>query len=98
MPVPKATMDEYYFLIPDKDYIGMAGKVAAMQGITITHSMNNGTDNYFRRSVLGPDLRHIERSLFPCMHIRHKYHVSFLISIYKFFHTHRAPVVISDRE
>lgn len=49
MHMPETAVNEDYFFVSDKDDIGMAGKVAAMQGITITHSMNNGTDNYFRR-------------------------------------------------
>jgi len=43
----KTAVDEYYFLMPNKDDIGMAGKVAFMEGVTITHSM----DDYFGGSV-----------------------------------------------
>jgi len=45
----ETAVNEDDFFVPDKDDIGMAGKVAAMQGITITHLMNYGTDNYFRQ-------------------------------------------------
>lgn len=47
MHMPETAVDEDDFFVSDKNDIGMAGKVAAMQGVTITHSMNNGTDDYF---------------------------------------------------
>ena len=37
----KTAVDEDDFFVADKDDIGMAGEVAAMQGVTITHSMDN---------------------------------------------------------
>jgi len=48
MHVPKAAVNEDYLFMSYKHDIRMAGKVAAMQGITITHSMNEGAYNYFR--------------------------------------------------
>lgn len=52
MSVPKTAVNEDDFFVADKDDIGMAGKVTSMQGITITHTMNDGTNGYFWRGVL----------------------------------------------
>ena len=43
--MPETAVDKDDFFVPDKDNIRMAGEVRAMQGITITHSMNDRTDN-----------------------------------------------------
>jgi hypothetical protein len=62
--VPETTVNEDDFFVFYKNDIRMAGQVAAMQGVTITHSMDDGTNDYFRGSILRPNLGHIERTLF----------------------------------
>jgi hypothetical protein len=69
--MPKATMNEDYLFVPDQHKVRMAGQITAMQSVTITHSMNKGTHSYFGRSVFGPNLRHIERTLLFVMNINH---------------------------
>jgi hypothetical protein len=54
--MPETAVNKDYLFVPDHYKVRMAGQVAAMQGITITHSMNKRTHGYFRRGILGPDL------------------------------------------
>ena len=49
--MPKAAVNKDYFFVFDQNDIRMAGKVASMQSVTVTHSMDDGTNDYFRRSV-----------------------------------------------
>jgi len=48
MYMPETAVDEDYLFVSDQNDIRVAGKVAAMEGITITHSMDEGANGYFR--------------------------------------------------
>jgi hypothetical protein len=71
--MPETTMNEDYLFVPDHYKVRVTGQVTTMQGIAITHSMNKRTHDYFRRSILGPNLRHIEGPLLFGKNINHDY-------------------------
>jgi hypothetical protein len=57
--VPETAVNKDYFFVSDQHNIRMTGQVAAMQSITITHSMNYGTDSHFRLGVFPAYAEHI---------------------------------------
>jgi len=50
--MPETAVDKDYFFVPDHHKVRVTGQVTAMQGITKTYSMNDGTNSYFRRGIL----------------------------------------------
>jgi hypothetical protein len=46
--MPETAVNEDYLFVSDQHNIRVAGKVAAIKGITITHSMDEGANDYFR--------------------------------------------------
>jgi hypothetical protein len=46
--MPETAVNKDDFFVFDQNDIRMTGQITAMKGITITHSMNDRTDDYFR--------------------------------------------------
>jgi hypothetical protein len=63
MYMPETAVNKDYLFVSYKYNIRVAGEITAMKSVTITHSMNKGTNDYLRQGILGPNLRHIEGTL-----------------------------------
>ena len=50
--MPETPVNKNYLFMPDQHKVRVAGQIAAMQGIAITHLMNKRTNNHFRQSIL----------------------------------------------
>ena len=60
----KTSVNVYDFSVPDKNHVRLARQITLVKTISISHSMNNGPDQYFGFSVAIADTRHIEATLF----------------------------------
>lgn len=56
----------------NKNQIRFTRKTFLVEGITVTHSMNNPSDDYFGLGVAVANTRHVEASLFRVVNVDHK--------------------------
>jgi len=69
--MPEAAVDKDNFILSGENHVRFAGKIAAMQSETETHTVDDGTYDQLRRGVFALDSRHVAASLFAIVNVGH---------------------------